>query len=127
MRERGRGKVTERDSACVCFAQHSVYTCLHMDWTSPDAECRNGLSPAFPRRCTHKADMAQPKEQKHTNTDLTPLLLTFYFAHRDITFFCCHFIVHTNCNKFSLFLADLNISIVIFLTNFETCFIWLIS
>lgn len=87
----------DRTSAWMCYVQRSVYSCYGMDWSSPDAVCRHVLSPASPRRCTHKADMAQPDNntQKHSPHPL-------FCMDTNVLFFWCCFIVHTNCNKLSL-------------------------
>lgn len=78
-REWGEDERTEGESLCmcVCFVQSSV--CLHMNWTSPDVVCKNGLSPASPRRCTRKADMAQPEKSKHS-----PYPIIIYIIFLDI-------------------------------------------
>lgn len=65
----------------VCYVHRSVYSCVDMHLSSPDAVCRHVLSPASPHRCTHKADVAQPDNntQKHK--------LSHYFACIQMSFF----------------------------------------
>lgn len=86
-------KSIKSKSALQC---HHVY--IRAD-TSPDAVCRHAPSPASPHRCTHKADMAQPENNKNKHSYSHPVIMSKLCTLKST---CCHFIVHTNCSKLSV-------------------------